>query len=281
MAFEHAVLAVDFSPATDPLLSCLPELMQFGVQTVTLVYVLDVHYPHAPETEHLPHYEQRLRQAAEAIEAQGLTTGTEIRIGDPAAEILSVAREIEASLLVMGSHGHGLLGEALLGSVAAAVTRWATLPVLILPLEVIIKEGKHRCSLTRARLLEHLLYPTDFSDAAQHAFITVKQLSGRVSMITLLHVKEESLDDDDSHAGRAVLEQLVAGLAESGSAGVEVRMEHGSPGETIMRVAREESVSLIIMSSRGEGVIKEHFRGSVSHYVLHHADIPLLLIPAI
>ena len=50
--------------------------------------------------------------------------------GDSAAEILRVAGEIGCGLIVMGTHGRTGLGRLLMGSVAEAVLRRATCPVL-------------------------------------------------------------------------------------------------------------------------------------------------------
>jgi nucleotide-binding universal stress UspA family protein len=50
--------------------------------------------------------------------------------GDPAAEILGVAQEIHADLIVMGTHGRTGLGRILMGSVAEQVVRQAVCPVL-------------------------------------------------------------------------------------------------------------------------------------------------------
>jgi nucleotide-binding universal stress UspA family protein len=52
--------------------------------------------------------------------------------GDPEEAILGVARQIECSLIVMGSHGRsGLLDRLLLGSVAEMIVRRARCPVLV------------------------------------------------------------------------------------------------------------------------------------------------------
>jgi nucleotide-binding universal stress UspA family protein len=51
--------------------------------------------------------------------------------GDPAARLIDLAGTL--SLLVMGSHGRGRLGRALLGSVSAAVLRDPPCPVLVVP----------------------------------------------------------------------------------------------------------------------------------------------------
>lgn len=55
---------------------------------------------------------------------------TMIRTGEPHQEILQVATEHRAELIVMGTHGRRGIRRLLLGSVAEAVVRSATCPVL-------------------------------------------------------------------------------------------------------------------------------------------------------
>jgi nucleotide-binding universal stress UspA family protein len=47
--------------------------------------------------------------------------------------VLSEAKRLHAELIVVGSHGHGLLYDALLGSVSADILRKSSLPVLVVP----------------------------------------------------------------------------------------------------------------------------------------------------
>jgi nucleotide-binding universal stress UspA family protein len=52
-------------------------------------------------------------------------------VGHPPDEIVAAAKEIGAEMIVMGTHGHGLLGRALMGSVAQKVLTMAEMPVLL------------------------------------------------------------------------------------------------------------------------------------------------------
>ena len=63
----------------------------------------------------------------------GVNATALIRQGDPVKSILSEARRLDAELIVVGSHGHGLLFDALVGSVSGGILRQTTLPVLIVP----------------------------------------------------------------------------------------------------------------------------------------------------
>lgn len=53
-----------------------------------------------------------------------------VRRGDPAAEVLQMIQECNCDLIVMGTHGRTGLSRLLVGSVAEAVLRKATCPVL-------------------------------------------------------------------------------------------------------------------------------------------------------
>ena len=52
-------------------------------------------------------------------------------VGTPTKEILAFAKRQKAHLVVMGTHGHGLIGRALMGSVAQRVVADCDVPVLL------------------------------------------------------------------------------------------------------------------------------------------------------
>jgi len=52
-------------------------------------------------------------------------------VGSPTKELLSAAGREKAQLIVMGTHGYGLIGRALMGSVAQRVVADSEVPVLL------------------------------------------------------------------------------------------------------------------------------------------------------
>jgi nucleotide-binding universal stress UspA family protein len=75
---------------------------------------------------------EMLEQQVKRIEESGGTVKeTHLREGRAEKEIVEVAEEIDAGLIVMGSRGQGRLRRALLGSVSDAVVRHAHCPVTI------------------------------------------------------------------------------------------------------------------------------------------------------
>jgi nucleotide-binding universal stress UspA family protein len=62
--------------------------------------------------------------------AEGVDIEHRLVSGEPAKEILRLARDEDVELIVMGTHGRTGVMRALLGSVAEEVLRHATCPVL-------------------------------------------------------------------------------------------------------------------------------------------------------
>ncbi len=85
------------------------------------------------------HIQTRLREICRR-ELQGneallrRVVSIEVAEGDPAAVILQKADELEADLVVMGSHGKGILTHTFLGSVAQKVLQRIKIPVFTIPI---------------------------------------------------------------------------------------------------------------------------------------------------
>ncbi|WAR25780.1 Y1388-like protein, partial [Mya arenaria] len=58
--------------------------------------------------------------------------------------------------------------------------------------------------------------------------------------------------------------------------GGKVKSVGGNPGEVVCRVAKEEGATLIVTGTRGMGKIRRTFLGSISDYIIHHSNVPVL-----
>lgn len=76
--------------------------------------------------------EAYLVEVRRRFETQGFSVETKAQEGMAAATILRYAREIDASLIAMSTHGRSGLGRLVFGSVADEVLRNSHLPVLII-----------------------------------------------------------------------------------------------------------------------------------------------------
>jgi nucleotide-binding universal stress UspA family protein len=69
-------------------------------------------------------------EALYALKVPGVALEYRLVEGEPAATVVEVARETDANLIVMGTHGRGGIARVLMGSVAEDVLRNASCPVM-------------------------------------------------------------------------------------------------------------------------------------------------------
>jgi nucleotide-binding universal stress UspA family protein len=72
-----------------------------------------------------------LTSAAADVTAQGVDAKVTVAIGNAADAIIAAADEQQAGLIAMSTHGRSGLGRLVMGSVADAVVRRTTVPVLL------------------------------------------------------------------------------------------------------------------------------------------------------
>ena len=78
-----------------------------------------------------PRLVRELERRLEPARAAGVAARAQVRVGKPAREILRVAAELPADLVVMGAHERGRVARLFLGSVSERVLRAAPCPVLV------------------------------------------------------------------------------------------------------------------------------------------------------
>jgi len=77
--------------------------------------------------------QDHLDEEAKRVRAEGIACETGFAEGTPHAEIVRRAQDLGVDLIVMGTHGHGGLSHAVLGSVTERVLHRAHCPVLVVP----------------------------------------------------------------------------------------------------------------------------------------------------
>lgn len=138
------LIATDFSPHSAAALRTACEISgRLGVPLIVFNAVQIPTYPlpegvitRSPDviSELVTRAQQALddqRHAAVSLGAHSVST--QWSEGAPATEIVKIAREQGADLIVVGSHGRGVIARAILGSTADKVIRSAHGPVLVVP----------------------------------------------------------------------------------------------------------------------------------------------------
>lgn len=135
---QKILVATDGSESSRFALEEALELAQPTSAAVTIVYVR-----HAPPgmlgdpfyqrslTAELRRANETVTVAAAVAHTAGVEADTEVLEGDPAEQILELARLRDADLIVVGSRGLGPIAGTLLGSVSREVLRHADRPVLV------------------------------------------------------------------------------------------------------------------------------------------------------
>ena len=77
--------------------------------------------------------ESQVEEAAQKLAAVGVKTEKVVTEGRPIEVLLEAAKDHDAALIVVGSHGHGAVSAAFLGSTALKLLHHSKLPVLVVP----------------------------------------------------------------------------------------------------------------------------------------------------
>ncbi len=124
-----ALRAVDLADATDSEL----HVVHVGVVPILLeTYPGTLGYDRKLYEQIEEVSRELLRKLSWRVKAAGGTVaGTHLRMGEVDLEIVALAEELGADLIVMGSRGLGGVRRALMGSVSDSVVRHAHCPVLV------------------------------------------------------------------------------------------------------------------------------------------------------
>lgn len=276
--FKKALVGVDQSPAEESLLSCLPDLGRWGIQSVLLAHVIRIGYVQGAGYGHEDEFRAWLEKGAAPIREAGLTVTTSVTAsGVPADELLAVARAEGADLVVVGSRSHNFLHEIFLGSVAKEVIRKSQLPVLIERLEPTETGQAETCAAICSRALDRVLLATDLSAQSRSAEDAAVRLAGKAGRIDCLTVLDPDASEEDRQAVEDRHQELVQRLKDSGG-NTGSRIEQGEPSEVISRVG-QEGCSLIIVGKHGRNWAADKIIGSTAAKVCEIARRPVLMMP--
>jgi nucleotide-binding universal stress UspA family protein len=201
-----------------------------------------------------------------------------------------------ADLLVMTTHGRGPLARFWLGSVADALVRQGSIPVLLVPPQ------EEAPDLAQDSVPRHVLIPLDGSELAEQVLEPALALAAAQAEYTLLRVvKQMTPASYDPASGRvsglreSLLKQLqeldrrnwteaqdyLERLAErlrARSLTVQTRVvSHEQPALAILDDASTHGADLIALATRGRGGLKRLLLGSVADKVVRGATKPILV----
>jgi len=216
----------------------------------------------------------------EQIKACTVPFDLKITVGTPSTEILREARKLKTDLIVMGAASAATDPNAarlrtIVGNTVRNVARKARCPVLIV----------NRPCTTCWHLFSNIVFCTDFSEAADHAFRfaleTAMELEAKLYIVHAIDLGTSALTVDQAEVER--LRQRQAERLEKtyfprmGSfSNYEVFVREGVPYMEILKVARENKADLIVMAHHSKNVSPDEAEiGSTVEQVVLRSACPV------
>ena len=143
---------------------------------------------------------------------------------------------------------------------------------------------------TTTSLFSRILVAVDSSDYAMKTFEYAIQLSlmlnAKVYVVHVIQnppmtdalVPNSELKTSFKNEGNELLTFLSSTAKAKFGVAVEPILEEGNPPKGILDTAKKTKADIRVIGSRGLSKVKEFLLGSVSHSVIKHADIPVLVV---
>jgi nucleotide-binding universal stress UspA family protein len=278
--------ATDFSTRSNRALRQAGLLAQPGNAQLHIVHVVDDDQPDEWVRMEKREAERILNEQTGSMpELMNVQTRLMVVTGDPFDGILRAAADVNADLIVMGSHRKQLL-DIIVGTTIERVIRKGHLPVLMVNNEA-------------QRKYENVLAPVDMVDASADA-LRVATTTGLISdsRATLLHAfmplakgkmfiggaDQATIDSYVASERQEVMDELAAFLAASVDrihGRWSLRVEEGGPMEVISRAVSEIRPDLLVMGTSGRSGLLKMMIGSVTEEALRSLNVDILAVSPI
>lgn len=223
-----------------------------------------------------------IERAKQALGEDAVTA--ELSVGSPAGRLVDASQT--ASLVVLGSRGHGYLVSGLVGSTAYAVAAHSHCPVAVIrgpqdatdavrpdadhPVVVGVDDSEHSDRIVDAA--------AEFAKRGGASLLLVRVTPvPPVTEYAFLVGGANGVDPDEAAHDQAALSETAAAVQERHPGlRVEAVNESGVPGHAL--ASHADSAGLIVVGSRGRGGFAGLLLGSVSRTVIHQSPCPVLVV---
>lgn len=275
---QKIVITTDFSETSMLAIKHGAFLAQYTKGSVYLVHIITKHWEKFnvfTPTVTLDNLEkasgavqEKLNQLAEDIKAQyGVEVTTVVNSGNPTSEIVKFAEEIEAGLIVMGTHGYSAWEDLTIGSNALKVITKSPCPVLTM--------SQHSSKFGYNKII----LPIDTSAHSRHKVIPTlelaKQFSAHVYGLGLLTADE----GPKRHAMEVMLHQVEVAAKERGVMySSEIIENVKNRAVSTVQYCETKGGDLIAIMTDQDAELSGFFLGPYALQVIHHAKVPVLSI---
>ncbi|MFB1066701.1 universal stress protein [Natrinema sp. H-ect4] len=258
---------------SDPATAALEHAATIAATTKATGHVLHV----AENTdEDDPVAEQIVDEGMAWFEDAGATVIGEIRSDSPTGEIADYASEIDADVIVIGTHGRHGIQRLVLGSVTEAVVRDGEVPVL-----VVSPDGELDVRYPYQTIVVGV-------DGSEHSLAAVKRAVSFASPHATIHVlsvidvtpvvADERIKAQFETAAKTIVNDAEAAARAAGANDVETEVLIGPPAREIRSKAADVGADLIAVGTHGRRGVDRLLLGSVAERVLRTAPTPVLTV---
>lgn len=227
--------------------------------------------------------EAALVGARERARESGLEVETEVVAGRAPDALAAAARTFDATLVVVGSRGLGVIAATLLGSVSTEVVDLAPCPVLV----------------ARSGMIGSIVLATDGSECAERTerFLSTLPIAGQVPVRvvsvaeiprpwvigiapTMYHEAIEAQLEFEQALRQGHRDIATATAARLAEAGIDARAElrEGDPATEILAAAEAVHADLVVVGSRGRTGLTRLILGSVARRLVQRAPMSVLVM---
>lgn len=207
-----------------------------------------------------------------------------VKVGYPHESILEAAKETNASLIVLSTHGRSGVSRWAYGSTAGHLLHESHVPLLVI--------GKNAAaSGTDGYHPKHIVAPLDGSELSERALPQVRELAGvfgaKISLVRVAPYSVEAypmavpqmywpdLDRDLIAGATAYLERVREGVGVP----VDLHVLQGPPAEMLLGFAERNAADLFVLSTHGRAGLQRAILGSTADRLLEGPAPVLMLRP--
>lgn len=274
-----AICATDLSAASEAAIeseTCLHSLKEIGIEEMHLVTVVPSNVTTGmPGIDHEDRRRKALARYRLILEDAGFDVESHVVRGTPYRRINGIADAVSADLTIAGSRGQSPLENRVIGSTVRNLARTTVTPLFVNRIE----RGTSEPDVLRADIFDRVLYATDFSENAEHAFDAFSYLRHATEETTLVHVRTPK--DPEPGNGADPYERLteLTDELERWDIDTEIDIRDGDPTTEILESEAEHEPTTILIGSRGHSRLRRLLLGSVSEDIVANATGNVLLIP--
>lgn len=213
-----------------------------------------------------------LKDHADYAASLGLQLRTILRTGKPRDEILAVAAEEKASLIVLGCQKRSQVERMMLGRTTAEIIASGLCDVLLVPEESEIRFNKILVGING--------HPASV-EAGERAFDVAGSYGSEVHGLHVIDIPTDrslryGVLKDAEQKGRKLLREY-AMQGENRDIPVITDMRWDTPEKGLVEYATEKSIQLIVLGSKMDSGLLDMFRESVVEGVASLASCPVLV----